>query len=318
MRTAHMTSSPDAPIYVVGEVHGMLDTLGILIDGIENHAKGLGAKPRFLFLGDLNDYGPSSYWAIDRVVSLLHEYPGSQVIRGIHGELFLDFIKDDLDPASTRHWLTRLGGINTLRSYSQGPLALRRRFGIKDFPRYINSAYPDHVALLEQAADLIFVDDMCAVHEGINPDVPMAAQSLDDLRPWGPEFLAHKEPFERMVIHGHSINWSYYVEEFSNRISLNSGAVYGGRLSAAVLRGPSEISYIDAQVNDDTYVVRHIPRHVVMDEKAHCPPEGSPLSKSSEVEVFRGNIPAYAEWSRQHCLTTDAEYLASLVPWFNY
>ena len=72
--------------------------------------------------------------------------------------------------------------------------------------------------------------DYLFVHAGVRPGVPLAAQSEADLI-WirGP-FLSHADPFDKIVVHGHTPEPEPVARQ--NRIGIDTGAVFTGRLTA--------------------------------------------------------------------------------------
>ncbi len=77
--------------------------------------------------------------------------------------------------------------------------------------------------------------DYLFVHAGVKPGVPLAAQTEADLI-WirGP-FLNHAEPFGKIVVHGHTPGKEPVTR--SNRIGIDTGACFTGRLTALRLEG---------------------------------------------------------------------------------
>jgi serine/threonine protein phosphatase 1 len=87
---------------------------------------------------------------------------------------------------------------------------------------------------------LKFEDDLrMFVHAGVRPDVPLADQTDDDLLWIREPFLNYPGPFPRYVVHGHTPTLSLPGESrrphvFSHRCNLDTGAVFGGPLSAGI------------------------------------------------------------------------------------
>jgi hypothetical protein len=69
----------------------------------------------------------------------------------------------------------------------------------------------------------------------IRPGIPLGEQDLHDLRWIREEILQHVEPFEKMIVHGHTPTQSDLPEIHCNRIAVDTGAYYSGRLPAAVI-----------------------------------------------------------------------------------
>jgi len=66
-------------LFVIGDVHGMADELRELVRKLDPQT-----GDRFAFLGDYVDKGPDSHGALDKVQRLLHKFPGSVAIAGNH------------------------------------------------------------------------------------------------------------------------------------------------------------------------------------------------------------------------------------------
>jgi serine/threonine protein phosphatase 1 len=79
--------------------------------------------------------------------------------------------------------------------------------------------------------------DYLFVHAGVKPGVPLAAQTEADLI-WirGP-FLDHAGPFDKIVVHGHTPGEQPVIR--ANRIGIDTGAVFTGRLTALRLQDGS-------------------------------------------------------------------------------
>ena len=77
--------------------------------------------------------------------------------------------------------------------------------------------------------------DYLFVHAGVRPGVPLAAQSEADLIWIRAPFLNHAEPFGKIVVHGHTPGQEPVTRP--NRVGIDTGAVFTGRLTALRLRG---------------------------------------------------------------------------------
>ena len=77
--------------------------------------------------------------------------------------------------------------------------------------------------------------DIAFVHAGIMPGVPLDDQTEDDLL-WirGP-FHMETQPFEALIVHGHTP--VERATHHGNRINLDTGAGYGDLLTVAVFEG---------------------------------------------------------------------------------
>ncbi|TCU11162.1 metallophosphoesterase [Rhizobium sullae] len=245
MKIIELASSASRPVYAVGDVHGMAGLLEVLLATIDEDADKSGAKPRIVFLGDIVDRGPESRRAMELVHGTLQQREGSQLILGNHDYLFREALNNHLGDLALDHWVSGLGGKATLRSYTH-----RMPGWAGELPDMLLPRYAHHLALLNQAADMVLVNGYCLVHAGIDPKRPLAEQSEDDLREIREDFLDAPEPLEKVVVHGHTITDSELPEIHSNRIAIDTGAYRTGRLSAVVIAGNSEPRFLYVSHSD--------------------------------------------------------------------
>ena len=98
-------------VFVIGDIHGMLDPLKHLIWRIEDTHK----IDELIFVGDYIDYGPNSKEVIDYITALPYE---KTFLAGNHEDLLLQFFHEDLrdEHFSERYWLRDNEGDKTIRS----------------------------------------------------------------------------------------------------------------------------------------------------------------------------------------------------------
>jgi serine/threonine protein phosphatase 1 len=202
--------------YAIGDVHGALHKLQRLYARCEDHAKG--CPHRYVFLGDYIDRGPQSPDVIRFLMALQAGMPGDVVaLTGNHEALLLAII--DGDDVSVEDWLWQGGGAATLQSY-----------GVKkagELPQ-------DHIAWL-RALPLTYDDGRrFFVHAGVNPQLPLDAQDDYDLIWIREPFLSSTRDYGRLIVHGHTPLDSDAPDLRRNRLNLDTGAVFGGPLTAAV------------------------------------------------------------------------------------
>jgi serine/threonine protein phosphatase 1 len=175
-----------------------------------------GLQMKFVFLGDYVDRGPDSRAVIDFLIRLQMARPGAAIcLRGNHEDMML---KARLDSTGNSHWL-RNGGRPTLESYN-----LR---SVLDLPQ-------QHCNWLQSLP--MFHDDQKRffVHAGVNPARSLDDQDDHDLLWIREPFLSSDKSYGRLIVHGHTPTKKWKPEQHENRINLDTGAVYGRALSAAV------------------------------------------------------------------------------------
>lgn len=224
---------PGERVYAIGDVHGCLDQLVVLLDLIgDDDARRGPARTTLVLLGDLVDRGPRSAEVLDLAIALRAERPGTRFLMGNHEELFLTAIDGHEEALRL---FCRVGGRETVLSYGLSP----HDFETMDYEALrvwlidrIPAAHRDFIAGME---GLVEIGDYAFVHAGVRPGVPLAQQKQEDLRWIRQPFLGHKGRFERMIVHGHTIVPD--VDRQVGRIGIDTGAYAGGPLTAIGLEG---------------------------------------------------------------------------------
>jgi serine/threonine protein phosphatase 1 len=94
---------------------------------------------------------------------------------------------------------------------------------------------PDHLAFLDACPTLHHAGDCAFVHAGIRPGVALDQQAETDLVWIRDPFLTVTHSFGPLIVHGHTAIDA--ATHYGNRLNLDSGAAYGGPLSAVVIEG---------------------------------------------------------------------------------
>jgi hypothetical protein len=198
---------------IIGDVHGCLNELDELLD----RAK-ITSSDRTLFVGDVIGRGPNSVGVLDRIVSL-----GALCVQGNHERKLLQLVDGKKDIGE----LARLAASH--RSFAQY-LEPQHWFMLRAMPLFLD--LPEHGA--------------CVVHAGMLHGLDLAAQD-----PWvlthmrsvdsfghpsselGHESWAATYPGPTHVVFGHSAQRGLQLH--SHATGLDSGCVYGGRLTGLLL-----------------------------------------------------------------------------------
>lgn len=220
-------------VYAIGDVHGRNDLLQQLIGKIidDDRARGK-AESEIIFLGDLIDRGPDSAGVLETAMQLKQEIGSVRFLMGNHEEVYLQAASGSEKAA---RFFTRIGGKETILSYEismQEYMNLDSAALAERLPGLIPAHHIDFVKSFE---DQIIIGDYAFVHAGIRPGVSMHEQKPKDLRWIREEFLSVKEPHEKVIVYGHTINGD--VIEKGNRIGIDTGAYYTEKLTALALEG---------------------------------------------------------------------------------
>lgn len=226
-------SVPDGTrIYAVGDIHGCSNLLNGLMRGIDADCRRRPViRPITVFVGDYIDRGPSSRDVLDLLLRWGQDND-TIFLRGNHETFLPRFLAD----SRTLEVWRQYGGLETLLSYGLKPTLNPDRSEQVRLAGELAKTLPDeHIDFL-QSLDLVYgCGDFLFVHAGIRPGVPIHEQTEDDLLWIREEFLAHEQPFERFVVHGHTPVSTPDLR--SNRINIDTGAFATGRLTCIVIEG---------------------------------------------------------------------------------
>jgi serine/threonine protein phosphatase 1 len=200
--------------YAIGDVHGCMDKLVELVRRCNHDAAG---RPmQYVFLGDYVDRGPDSRSVVQFLMELQRTNGDRDVfLKGNHEDLLVAAADSEF---FEERWLDN-GGLETLESYGLTSAA--------ELPK-------DHVHWLRQLP--LFFDDgrRFFVHAGVHPDRPLDQQDEHDLLWIRKPFLTSERDLPRLIVHGHTPLKSGQPDVRPNRINVDTGAVFGGPLTAAV------------------------------------------------------------------------------------
>ena len=223
--------------YAIGDIHGHLDLLRGVHDMVANDMARYGTG-QVVHVGDLVDRGPDSRGVVGYLRQGLAQGQDWIVLKSNHDRLFTMFMDDPKasDPGLRPEysWLhPKIGGAETLESYGVPNAA----------DRPVAKVHADASQMVPQE-DLDFlasrpawhrVGGVIFVHAGVRPGLPIAEQAENDLLWIRKGFLDHADPFEALIVHGHTAIDA--PTHYGNRVNIDSSAAYGGPLSAIVIEG---------------------------------------------------------------------------------
>lgn len=220
-------------IYCIGDIHGRLDLITQLMKRIQYHAQHFAGKIIIVYLGDYIDRGPQSKGVIDFILHNTQPNMHYVYLRGNHEQTLLDFLHNE---AVGKSWLS-YGGHTTLASYGVAITKIPTK--PTDFlalQSQLRAKLPaTHYQFLLQTQLFYSVGSYFFVHAGINPHYSLAKQRPEDLLWIRDEFIHTKKPFEKIIVHGHTITDA--AELLPHRIGIDTGAYLTGVLTSLALQG---------------------------------------------------------------------------------
>ncbi len=222
--------------FAIGDVHGESRKLGELHTAILDRIAFERAPARIIHLGDYVDRGPDTKGVIERVMALEAKFADDPLtsvlsLKGNHEQMMLDAYDGTIDAGG---WWSQ-GGAEAADSYAGGS-GLAGQDWRETVP-------PEHIAWMRSLGS-IHIDAARAiafVHAGIEPaSFPDCTEAV---RLWtrSDRFFKRANWPERdelknlLVVHGHTPR-SFQPENFPHRINVDTGACFGGPLTAVMLK----------------------------------------------------------------------------------
>jgi len=199
---------------VIGDIHGCHTALLHLLDKVCHRADTL------VFLGDYVDRGPDSKAVVSTILSLGSQHLRIVPLMGNHDFLFHQYLVGD-----DSSFFLQVGGLQTLTSYGLSPSATREEI--------MQRVPADHIAFLRSLS--LFWEDQHAiyVHAGLQPGRHLSQQTAQWCLWARNSFLSSSHDFGKPVVFGHTVFAEPYFT--ADKIGIDTGAVYGGRLTALLL-----------------------------------------------------------------------------------
>jgi serine/threonine protein phosphatase 1 len=202
-------------IFIIGDVHGCLDMLERLMDKIDCSPE----KDTLIFLGDYIDRGDDSKGVVDYILDLRRDAFKVEALKGNHEAMFLNFLRG----VESEIFIVN-GGWRTMESYGS--------YNLQDDLSLIPSDHRKFYASLKLYIEL---DDYYIVHAGFNPGVEISKQTENDMLWIRRKFISSNFNFGKKVIFGHTPFQEPLI--MKNKIGLDTGAVFGNKLTCLELPG---------------------------------------------------------------------------------
>jgi serine/threonine protein phosphatase 1 len=221
-------------VYAIGDVHGCDELLAEVHAAIAEDLRRRSTEThRIVHIGDYVDRGAKSAQVVERLLRLTETDRQVVCLSGNHEDALVRFLDDPEDWAPT---FLGYGGVATLQSYGVDAEAAYGAGGLRGLRDRFAAAMPAaHQAFLRNLPLVARFGDFVFCHAGIRPGVLLEKQTADDLRWIRREFLESSRDHGFVVVHGHTP--AEQPEVRRNRINIDTGAVFAGRLTCVVLEG---------------------------------------------------------------------------------
>ncbi|MCI5115814.1 MAG: serine/threonine protein phosphatase [Candidatus Electrothrix sp. AW1] len=199
---------------VIGDIHGCLNSLQTLLKLIENEAG------TFVFLGDYIDRGAESKEVVECILDFKKKHRNVITLLGNHEIMLINFLRGYDDGT-----FLRAGGKETLISYGIKP---------RTKPEKAARLFPErHLNFFRELPLLWENEHGIYAHAGVEPGVHLTRQVSSYCLWVRDEFIETPYTFSKTIIFGHTVFQEPLVQE--NKIGIDTGAVYGGKLTALLL-----------------------------------------------------------------------------------
>jgi serine/threonine protein phosphatase 1 len=219
---------------IIGDIHGCLKSLQKLLKLVEKEAD------TFVFLGDYIDRGSESKEVIEYILKFKKTHREVITLLGNHEIMLINYLRGYDDGT-----FMRAGGKETLISYGIKPKTKPEK-AVKLFPE-------EHMNFFQELPLLWENEHGIYVHAGIEPGVHLTRQVSSYCLWTRDEFIRSPYKFSKPVVFGHTVFREPLVQE--NKIGIDTGAVYGGKLTALLLPEKKFIS-VDEEKGSSSGIFR--------------------------------------------------------------
>ncbi|OCC15303.1 Serine/threonine protein phosphatase [Dissulfuribacter thermophilus] len=214
----------DRKIIAIGDIHGMRSKLALLLNKLPIEW----GRDVLIFLGDYVDRGPEAKDTVSDLIELKKSFPDTtRFLMGNHEYMFMNYLHDrgileDFPYVGDNSILSTFiatGGLKTLDSYYSLDDGL-------DVPQ-------EHIDFFSSLELYVETEEYIFVHAGLKPYREIRDQKIDDLLWIRFEFIDSDYDWGKRVIFGHTPLDTPLVKK--TKIGIDTGAVYGGLLTALIL-----------------------------------------------------------------------------------
>ena len=193
-------------VFAIGDVHGCKSLLERIHKKILKKSKKVKGNKILIYLGDYVDRGHKAKETIDAIINFRPKDFKCIFIRGNHDQMLLDFVNGKFESLTV--WLYN-GGAETLKSYCGREIldnllnSSSKKQQIRE--KFIKALPNEHLHFFNSLQFFYMWKNYFFVHAGIDPSRPLSKQRKTDMI-WTrtPKFVASNQPFEKIIVHGHT------------------------------------------------------------------------------------------------------------------
>lgn len=230
MHFLHCPENTFERIFVASDIHGNIHKFEQMLSTIEYNPE----NDLLIILGDLVDRGSNNLDCLKKAMGLSEG--GAIVIKGNHDEMLELCLKDILNDThkfDLVFWANHNGGDRTLQ----------------ELQSITPEEAKEYYSFLHDLPLGFTIDNLVFVHAGIDPSKSLQKQHKDDLLWIREEFIKSKTIEGSLVIFGHTP--TLYMQDTmdisrstiwhsKDKIGIDCGAAYGGRLACLEIRSMTE------------------------------------------------------------------------------
>lgn len=224
-------------VFIIGDIHGEYELLNTLLKHYNSKTDQL------VFIGDLIDRGPQSVDVLHDAMQLVESTDAISLL-GNHEEMFLQFL--NAPSTMTYSAYVNNGGIETLISMFSETVIQQYKNKPVELAKLIESDYMEEVEFLRNLPVYYQHNNLVCAHAGIeNVEEDFRSTSDED-------FVWMREQIDTSlksnitaqgtdgldsikVVHGHTPNYSGKLDVAHNVLNIDTGAVFGGKLTGVRL-----------------------------------------------------------------------------------
>ena len=225
----------------IGDIHGCKNQLEKLLDKIS-----FCQEDHLIFLGDYIDRGNDSKGVLDLLIKLKSEHPNITFLRGNHEALLLNILFSKKINPKVLEWYFNLGGVQTFTQYGLPVGKIINQMYFTDYYKEPNFSeyFPEgHIEFFKNTSLYYKTDDYLFAHAGINPSKKFCEQTEESFLWIRYDFINTPHNLPQTVVYGHTPTSGFIPRENlkERKIGIDTGAVYGGKLTALIL---PEMKYV--------------------------------------------------------------------------